>query len=168
MQTYRKLNILWNPSHLCSKAVYEQFFQREQVFAHTLTIAFNNLRNIHWYPLILGIGRKRLVNRRIDYAKEITSSSIWYLGDDGCVRFRELPFTVINLASKIPVWIITRWTEFLYKTITKHILLLRNYKQTMMLSAVALVRVRAEKVEPSAGSLSCVSLPNFSCNLTKY
>lgn len=146
-------------------AVYEQFLQREQVIiAHSSFIALDNLRNFHWYPLILGIGRKRLINRRIDYAKEITSSSISYLGDDGCVRFRELPFTVINVASKILVWIITRWTEFLYKTITKHcenILLLRNYKQTMMLSPVALARVQAEKVEPSNGSLSRVPLNFF-------
>lgn len=87
------------------------------------------------------------MNRRIDYAKEITSSSIWYLGDDGSVRFCELPFTVINVASKILVWIITRWTEFLYKTRTKHrenIPLLRNYNQIMVQTSrvVALARVQ--------------------------
>ena len=42
-----------------------------------------------------------------------------YLGDDGCVRFGELPFTLVNVASKILVWIITSWAEFLYKT-TNH------------------------------------------------
>lgn len=42
-----------------------------------------------------------------------------YLGDDGCVRLGELPFTLVNVASKILVWIITRWAELLYKT-TNH------------------------------------------------